>query len=149
MKELQTCVLLISMFMFLLTAYLLICRYNEVQTERYTKADPMVLELHAMLAAVHPEGANKISVAQSDSSYTINKRSMHLCVKDRKGKYFSKNMLMYVALHELAHVLCDEIGHTPKFHKIFDDILDKAVEIGLYNPEVPPNLNYIDECGGE
>ena len=71
---------------------------------------------------------------------------MHLCVKDENNNYYSDNMLMYVALHELAHVLCDEIGHTPKFWAIFDQLLDKASKtiddepgVGNMKPVYDPN----------
>ena len=51
-------------------------------------------------------------------------------------------MLVYVGLHELAHVLCDEIGHTDKFYAIFDKLMDKAEEIGVYDRNIPVVDNY-------
>jgi hypothetical protein len=71
---------------------------------------------------------------------------MHLCLNNEKGDYFNKNMLMYVALHELAHVKCKSIGHTPEWHKIFDDLLVKATKSGVYNPHIPPVSDYQDRC---
>ena len=53
-------------------------------------------------------------------------------------------MLIYVALHEVAHVLCDEVGHTQKFHSIFEDLLKKATEMGIYNPSIPLIQNYCE-----
>ena len=53
-------------------------------------------------------------------------------------------MLMYVAIHELGHVLCDEIGHTPKFHRIFRELLEKAENLKIYDPNIPIVMNY---CG--
>ena len=47
-------------------------------------------------------------------------------------------MLVGVAVHELAHAVCDEIGHTPKFWKIYDELLEKATKLGFYNPSIPP-----------
>jgi len=137
------------MTIFLVVSYFFICRYQEFRLEEhFTRTDPMILEIHAILTAIDPEAAGRITMQKNTSSYTINKKHMHLCVHDG-DEYFSKNMLLYVALHELAHVICDEIGHTDKFHRIFDDILDRAVKLGLYNPKIPPNGNYIDVCGGE
>ena len=53
---------------------------------------------------------------------------------------------MYVAIHELAHLGCPEIGHTPLFNKIFKFFLQEAVKINLYT-----YINYSDEpieyCG--
>ena len=51
-------------------------------------------------------------------------------------------MLIYVALHELAHVLCDEVGHTEKWKKIFEDLLLEAETKAVYDSNVPPILDY-------
>ena len=51
---------------------------------------------------------------------------------------------MYVAIHELAHVLCDEIGHTEKFYEIFNNLLDKAENLNIYDSDIPIISNY---CG--
>ena len=64
--------------------------------------------------------------------------------EDENGEYYDYNMLIYVALHELSHVLCDEIGHTPKFHRIFEKILKQAELLKIYNPNIPIVKNY---CG--
>jgi hypothetical protein len=83
-----------------------------------------------------------ISIQPSNKSYTINKSKMYLCLKDKNGNYYNTNMLMYVALHELAHVLCDEIGHTDKFHNIFNNLLDIANSLGYYSYSIPITMNY-------
>ena len=65
-------------------------------------------------------------------------------MKDENNNYYQENMLMYVVLHELAHVICDEIGHTKKFERIFKELLNDAGELGIYNASIPPIPNY---CG--
>lgn len=85
---------------------------------------------------------NEISMYKGDKSYTINKEKVYICLTDENGKYYSMNMLMYVVLHELAHVICDEIGHTEKFHEIFEAILLRSTEMGIYNPSLPIIQNY-------
>jgi len=77
-------------------------------------------------------------------SYTLNKQKVYLCLKDEHGQYYHMNMLMYVALHELAHCLCEEVGHTPKFHAIFDSLLDLAHEKGIYNKFIEPITPYCE-----
>ena len=42
------------------------------------------------------------------------------------------NTLMYVTIHELAHVGNDEIGHTPLFKAVFKFFLEQSVEIDIY-----------------
>ena len=41
---------------------------------------------------------------------------------------------MFVALHELSHIACDEVGHTEKYWQIFKEILEYAVDLGIYEP---------------
>ena len=62
---------------------------------------------------------------------------MHLCLK-MVMENIMKNMLTYATLHELAHIFCDEIGHTLKYHKIFARLLDIAENIHIYDPDVLP-----------
>ena len=78
---------------------------------------------------------------RGEKSYTINKNKVYLCLKDEKGQYYGINLLIYVLAHELAHVICDEIGHTPKFHDIFDQILIEMQNEKLYDgtEEVDPS----------
>ena len=41
---------------------------------------------------------------------------------------------MYVLIHELAHVLCDEVGHTDKYRDIFNGLISEATSLGIYDP---------------
>ena len=90
----------------------------------------------------HRDIYQEIRVYRGDKSYTINKEKVYICLLDEDGQYYEENMLVYVILHELAHVICDEIGHTDKFHRIFDELLDKASSKGLYDPTVPIIRDY-------
>ena len=85
---------------------------------------------------------NEISLFKGNKSYTINKEHIYMCLKDEENNYYDDNMLLYVLLHEISHSICDEIGHTRKFHKIFDALLDKAQEMKIYDPNVPLVRNY-------
>jgi hypothetical protein len=50
-----------------------------------------------------------------------------------------------VTLHEISHFLNKEdIGHTPKFHSIFEDLIEKASELGIYNPSIPLIQGYCE-----
>ena len=53
---------------------------------------------------------------------------------------------MYVALHEMAHIACPEIGHGDLFKKIFRFLTLQAIEIGLYNFD-NYDLNNVEYCG--
>jgi hypothetical protein len=85
---------------------------------------------------------NEIKLHRGDKSYTINKEKIFLCLKDEKGEYYTDNMLLYVLIHELAHCVCKEIGHTDTFNEIFQVLLDKASSLGIYNPNIPIVQDY-------
>ena len=112
--------------------------------------DPKIDDLKRKLLMVHPK-ASQIKFYHDKKSYTINKKEIYLCIKDENGEYYDENMLMYAALHELAHVLCDEIGHTDKYWAMFDDILEQASKIidsktgkPIYNPKGKINPDYCE-----
>lgn len=119
--------------------------------ENFMSSDPMLLELDTELRKFFNTSIYKINdgnvmdnikMYRGNKSYTLNKKKVYICMKDNDGKYYDKNMLIYVIAHELSHVLCDEIGHTPKFQEIFDKLLEELTEFGLYNPEIPIDYEY-------
>jgi hypothetical protein len=83
-----------------------------------------------------------VTFYRGEKSYTINKEIVYICLKDENGEYYNENMLIYVVAHELAHVLCEEIGHTDSFHEIFDSLIQKLTQEGIYNPSIPVIKNY-------
>jgi hypothetical protein len=87
---------------------------------------------------------SNVSLYRGDKSYTINKSKIFLCLRDNEQEYYSNNMLLFVLLHEIAHVMCDEIGHVPKFHKIFDALIQEASKLGIYDTTIPVVQNYCD-----
>ena len=110
--------------------------------ENKLQEDPMLWKLKEMLLPLHPEVKN-LKLYKGDKSYTINKEKIYICLKDENEQYYPTNMLIYVTLHELAHLINkDDVGHTEKFHKIFDELLDEAYNMGIYNPSIPPIENY-------
>lgn len=90
---------------------------------------------------------SEIDLFEGDKSFTINKRKIYLCLKDRglTGEvFYDYNSLIFVCLHEIAHVLCDEIGHTEKFLQIFEELLKHASDLGLYDRGKPFVKNYCE-----
>lgn len=132
----RICILCLLLLLFFIMIYLCL----QVK-EQYQQKDPILIEIRNQLAMLSPK-AFSLQFYEDDKSYTINKNRVYLCLRDENKAYYSMNMLMYVAIHELAHVICDEIGHTPKFHKIFTELLEKARMLGIYDPDQPLVQNY-------
>ena len=82
------------------------------------------------------------------TSYSVNKgEELAFCLKSKKtGQLHDINLLMYVALHEMAHIACPETGHGDLFKKIFKFLTSKAIELNIYN-KVDYNSQPTEYCG--
>ena len=63
---------------------------------------------------------------------------MAFCVTKQKGNdedLIDENTLLFVAIHELAHVANKTVGHDASFWQNFKFLLVNAKEIGIYIPE--------------
>ena len=82
------------------------------------------------------------------TSYSVNKgEELAFCLKSKKtGQLHDINLLMYVALHEMSHIACPEIGHGDLFKEIFRFITKEAIEIGLYKKD-DYGKNPTEYCG--
>jgi predicted metal-dependent hydrolase len=94
---------------------------------------------------------DKISEGNDDNSYTsysVNKgEQIVFCIRSRENNALEdENTLTYVAIHELAHLMTAEIGHTDTFWKNFRRLLEQAVNIGLYQ-QVDYSKKPVKYCG--
>jgi len=82
------------------------------------------------------------------TSYTINKgEELGFCLKSKiTGKFHDINLLMYVAIHEMAHIACPEIGHDELFKNIFMFLTIEAINMGLYK-KTDYESNNVEYCG--
>lgn len=114
---------------------------NQIK-ENHLQSDPMLAKLKEIMNPLHPE-VKKLRLYRGKKSYTINKERIYLCLYDKNGDYYPINLLVYVLIHEFSHYLNkDDVGHTPAFHKKFEELLDKASDIGIYNPSIPIDATY-------
>ena len=83
-------------------------------------------------------------------AYSVNKGDeLSLCIRDKKtNKFLDKNTIMFVAIHEVAHIMTKETGHTKKFWANMKFLLEKAIEAGYYYP-VNYSMTPMNYCGLE
>ena len=88
------------------------------------------------------------SPGKKHTSYTINKgQAMILCLRSADNyQLHAINLVMYVVIHELSHVACPEVNHTPLFKKIFVFLLKISEKLGLYQ-YTAYNLHPEEYCG--
>jgi hypothetical protein len=83
------------------------------------------------------------------TSYSVNKgEEIVFCLRSKllRNKIHDFNLIMYVVLHEMAHVACPEVGHTTLFKKIFAFLAQEAVNIGMYQ-KINFETNHTEYCG--
>ena len=88
------------------------------------------------------------STSSEYTSYSVNKgEEVVYCLRSKKtNKLHDINLMMYVAIHEMAHIGCHEIGHTRLFKEIFAFYLKVAIELNIYYYE-NYDENPIEYCG--
>jgi len=80
------------------------------------------------------------------TSYSVNKgEKIVLCLRN-KDKLVDLNTMMFVVLHEFAHLATQSIGHTEEFWTNFKWILEESTNIGIYVKQDFKNNN-VDYCG--
>jgi hypothetical protein len=59
-----------------------------------------------------------------------------VCIREKTPPYtfVDENTVMFVLLHEMAHLMTTTIGHTPEFWANFKRILHDAIQAGIYTP---------------
>ena len=85
-----------------------------------------------------PENITESSSFEKNTSYSINKgEKIVFCIrqKNKKETIINDNVITFVALHELAHIMSLSIGHTEEFWKNFKFLLEEAVLLGIYTYE--------------
>lgn len=82
------------------------------------------------------------------TSFSVNKgEEIAFCLKSKKtGMIHDINLMMYVALHEMAHIACPEMGHGELFKRIFRFLTETAIEIGIYKMD-NYSENPVEYCG--
>jgi hypothetical protein len=84
----------------------------------------------------------EIGNLESEAAYVINKQNMSFCLQDlpspgenvKTTSTEDTNLITYVGLHELAHVMSNETGHGSEFIKNFEFILDYCKKLNCINP---------------
>jgi WLM domain len=122
--------------------------YNHYKDNPNLAQDPPVARF---LARFNPDSFVENSMSSQDTSYSENKgQKIVVCLRDKTQPptypLVDKNTVMFVMLHEMAHLMTETIGHTQEFWTNFKRNLDDAVRIGIYSP-----VNYarspVSYCG--
>lgn len=82
---------------------------------------------------------NRFKEATPDAehtSYSVNKgEEVHFCLRQREGgdeSLVNEDIITFVAIHEMGHMITKTIGHGPDFWNNFAWLLQEAEKIGVY-----------------
>lgn len=86
--------------------------------------------------------AHRLGEATPDDEFTsfaVNKgESVHFCLRQREGgdeSLVDENIITFVSIHEMGHIITKSIGHGPDFWNNFGWLLQESERIGIYTPQ--------------
>ena len=86
----------------------------------------------------NPNAVVESSPGNKYTSYSINKgEKIVFCLRSKTEdkKLVDLNTMMFVAIHEMAHLMSKEIGHTKEFWDNMKYLLEKSIEIDIYTKQ--------------
>lgn len=126
---------------------------NNKKLIRYLKEKyPNKKNVQRLVDRYNPRKLVEINPLSEHTAYSENKgEKVAFCLTQQKNinsSNIDKNTLMFVAIHELAHIASETIGHNEEFWNNFKFLLDNAVDINIYEP-VDYKNNPVQYCGME
>jgi hypothetical protein len=109
---------------------ILVKHMSKNQGEKFVQAD-----VDRLNENFNPDNISEGTDKTNYTSYSINKgEKIVFCLRSRDGKdtLVDLNTVMYVAVHELGHLMTEEIGHPTSFWTNFRILLKEAITLGLY-----------------
>lgn len=85
---------------------------------------------------------------QGSTSYSLNKgEKVVFCLRSKRDKKLhNRNLLIFVAIHEMAHIMSVTYGHNDEFMQNFQFLLKEAVKHRIYR-KINFTLNPQEYCG--
>ena len=83
----------------------------------------------------NPDAFSETTPDAKYTSYSVNKgEKIVFCLRDKKEgeKLVKENIMTFVSIHELAHLMTKSIGHEPDFWANFKLLLKVSIDNGLY-----------------
>ncbi len=94
--------------------------------------------VNMMLRNYNPEAIVETDPeTSSDTSYTVSKgKILYVCLREKKAPFRLQNTndILFVLLHELAHMGNNTWGHGKAFWTVFKFVLQEANNCGIYDP---------------
>jgi len=110
-----------------------------VSSERQMLENDMKMKLRDDIARLvsnfNPNAFSETTPDSKYTSYSVNKgEKLVMCLRSKQEdeKLVKENIMSFVAIHELGHLMTKSIGHDPEFWNNMRLLLKIAVDNGLY-----------------
>lgn len=81
-----------------------------------------------------PDAMHEGSHTNGYTSFSVSKgESITLCIRQADDSFVDTNTVMYVAVHELGHLMSSTIGHDQVFWDNFKRLIIEGIAIGVYD----------------
>jgi hypothetical protein len=91
-----------------------------------------------LVSGFNPQKIMETLPTSSYTAYSENKgEKLAFCLnrdKNDNDSLIDENTLLFVSIHELAHIMTKSIGHKTEFWDNFKFLLENAKEAGIYQP---------------
>ena len=102
--------------------------------EKYPDKD----NVKRLVDGFNPQKVMETLPTSSYTAYSENKgEKIAFCLNTKKNdnnNLIDESTLLYVAIHELSHVMTVSIGHKSEFWQNFKFLLENAKEAGIHQP---------------
>jgi hypothetical protein len=104
-----------------------------------------------LISRFNPESFEENDMTSDSTSYSENKgEKIVVCLRDKTNApeypLIDENTIMFVLIHEMAHLMTESMGHTPEFWTNFRKLLHDCVKLGVYT-HVNYSKNPTGYCG--
>tara|TARA_Y100000022_G_C13199391_1_gene351945 strand:- start:8 stop:604 length:597 start_codon:yes stop_codon:yes gene_type:complete len=121
---------------------------NEIKN-KHNYDEKTVKAIKRLKKNYRPNNITESSPNNKYTSYSINKGDkIVFCLRSKTPPYklVDLNTMMFVAIHELAHLMTKSIGHTPEFWDNMRFLLKVGIKLGVYKKH-DYNNKPIEYCG--
>jgi predicted metal-dependent hydrolase len=122
---------------------------EKVQKNKTNLMIKLKRDIDRLKSNFNPENIYENTPNAKYTSYSVNKgEKLYFCLRSKKNdeKLVDKNIMMFVAIHELSHLMTEAVGHPPDFWNNFKFLLKVAIDLKVYN-YIDFNAYPKDYCG--
>jgi len=110
---------------------------------------PTDIRIKRLIRNYNPNNISESMKSSVYTSYSVNKgQKLVICIKEKdiEETLIDLNTIMFVVIHELAHIITKSIGHTEEFWENMRFLLKISIKLGIYQ-EVDYKNKPEDYCG--